>query len=79
MLLLCVIIFECNYSSANLPKMLDYFSFVGRREGAEGGTWEEPGWDTGLIFFIFFSCQIWDLWVYFKLNGWLQHLYFKFS
>jgi hypothetical protein len=53
-LLLCVIIFECNYSSANLPKMLDYFSFVGRWEGTEGGTWEGLGWDTGLIFFNFF-------------------------
>ena len=40
MLLLCVIIFECNYSSANLPKMLDIFFFCWE----EGRGW---GWDLG--------------------------------
>ena len=40
MLLLCVIIFECNYSSANLPKMSDIFFFWWE----EGRGW---GWDWG--------------------------------
>lgn len=50
MLLLCVIIFECNYSSANLPKMLDIFFFCWGKGGASGGTWE----DTGMVYWFNF-------------------------
>jgi len=45
-LLLCVIIFECNYSSANLPKMSKVIlgvSFWGLFWGPEG----EVGWGAG--------------------------------
>lgn len=48
MLLLCVIIFECNYSSANLPKMsniilgiLFWVLFSGAKR--------EVGWGSGMI------------------------------
>lgn len=48
MLLLCVIIFECNYSSANLPKMSNVilgFFFWGLFWGSKG----EVGWGAGVL------------------------------
>lgn len=54
MLLLCVIIFECNYSSANLPKMLDIFFFFGEEGRARGGTWEKTGVGFWFNFFLLF-------------------------
>lgn len=51
MLLLCVIIFECNYSSANLPKMSDiFFLLLGGGQGLGVGLGRKQGWDFGLTF-----------------------------
>lgn len=54
MLLLCVIIFECNYSSANLPKMLDIFFFCWEKGRGWGWDLEKTGagfWFNFLTFF----------------------------
>lgn len=48
MLLLCVIIFECNYSSANLPKMSNII--LGFLFGVSfWGAKREVGWGVGVL------------------------------
>lgn len=54
MLLLCVIIFECNYSSANLPKTLDIFFFCWEEGRGWGRDWRENRGGILVYFFNFF-------------------------